>query len=131
MERISINQVELTGVERYAYMRFEAMLTKGYSIHRARRRTEELFPGLDSEFYEWLAAPDGEMSTWHEETWNYACDTLREAMQDAGFEVHINAAAGTLTVIERSTNQALGITPTSNTHAGEITGVEALSKRHA
>ena len=105
------------------------MLDKGFSIHRATRRTEELFPGLDPDFYRWLAEPEEPLSAWHAETWDYAVDNLREVMEDAGFEVHVNAAAGTLTVIERSHGKALTIAPTSNTSNGTITGVEALTRR--
>ena len=129
MERLSSTQVRLTSVERFARTRFNEMIDKGFSAHRAARRTEELFPGLDPDFYTWLSEADGRpISEWHEETWAYAVDILRETMEDAGFEVHVNGPAGTLTVIERSTSKALTIAPTSNTSHGTTVGVEALTR---
>lgn len=126
MEIISQNEVVLTSDERFANARFEAMLDRGFSVRRAATRTKELFPGLDPEFYRWLRGPVN-ISPWHGETWNHVCDTLREELEQQGFEVHVNAAAGELTIIERITNKALTVSPVSNTIDGPVSGISALA----
>lgn len=140
MKIISNREYELTDAEARAQAHYEGMLSRGYTVPVSAARVQETHPGLDPAFYRLLRGeelvPKGEAPglywdrdahrQWHRDTWAFAQDTLRETFQQNGFEVHINVLEGTLTVIERSTNKALTITPITNTMKGVRTGAEAL-----
>lgn len=126
MEILSAIEVQLTSTERFANSRFEEMLDRGYSIHRAATRTAELFPGLDPAFYRWLRGETATLSPWHEETWSYVADNIRDICERDGFKVHVNAGAGTLTIVDETSGRALTLTPATNTQYGVKTGAAAL-----
>ena len=59
MEITGPTEVQLTRTEAFAKKTaFDALLNRGATVLDAARRTEELFPGLDSRFYAWLRDED-------------------------------------------------------------------------
>lgn len=73
-----------------------------------------------------MATTASNRKQWHRDTWAWICDTVRDDLTEVGFEVHVNEAAGELTVILRAQNKALTIAPISNTWHGRVIGDAAL-----